>query len=56
MKKKDWNEGLNHLDPDLIEEYVIQKEADAQKNKRAKPYWFTAVAAMLALAISLSAF
>jgi serpin B len=56
MKKKDWNEGLNHLDPDLIEEYVIQKEAYAQKKKRAKPYWFTAVAAMLALAISLSAF
>lgn len=56
MKKKDWNEGLNHLGPDLVEEYVTQKEAYAQKKKSAKPYWFAAVAAMLALAIGLSAF
>ena len=54
MKKKDWNEGLNHLGPDLVEEYVTQKEAYAQKKKSAKPYWFAAVAAMLALAIGLS--
>ena len=56
MKKKDWNEGLNHLDPDLVEEYVIQKEAYAQKKKRVKPYWLAAVAAMLVLTICLSMF
>lgn len=56
MKKKDWNEGLNHLGPDLVEEYVTQKEAYAQKKKSAKPYWYAAVAAMLALTISLGAF
>ena len=22
MKKKEWNEGLNHLDPDLIEKHI----------------------------------
>ena len=22
MKKKEWNEGLNHIDPDLVEKYV----------------------------------
>ena len=26
MKKKEWNEGLNHLDPDLVEKYVEQKD------------------------------
>ena len=56
MKKKDWNEGLNHLDPDLVEEYVAQKDACAQKKRRMKPYWFAAVAAVLVLAICLSIF
>lgn len=53
MKKKDWNEGLNHLDPELVEEYVAQKEAYAQKKKRMKPYWFSAVAAVLVLVICI---
>ena len=26
MKKEEWNEGLNHLDSDLVEEYVRKKE------------------------------
>ena len=26
MKKKDWNEGLNHIDEDLVEEYVTKSE------------------------------
>lgn len=53
MKKKDWNEGLNHLDPKLVEEYVAQKEAYAQKKKRTKPYWFSAVAAVLVLVVCI---
>ena len=53
MKKKDWNEGLNHLDPDLVEEYVIKKNAYVQKKRSVKPYWFAAVAAVLVLAIGI---
>ena len=26
MKKQEWNEGLDHLDPDIVEEYVDQKD------------------------------
>ena len=34
MKKTDWNEVLDHLDPALVEEYVTQK---ARLEKRTKP-------------------
>lgn len=34
MKKTDWNEVLDHLDPALVEEYVTQK---ARLGKRTKP-------------------
>ena len=54
MKKKEWNEGLNHIDPDLVEKYVEQKERLRQKNKKAKGVWlrFGAIAACFALIIS----
>ena len=39
MKKIEWNEGLNHLDPDLIEKYVEQKDRLRQKNKKQKGIW-----------------
>lgn len=56
MKKKEWNEALNHLDSDLVEEYVIQKNA-YQKNKNSvRPYLFMAVAALLVLAIGIGIF
>ena len=35
MKKKEWNEGLNHLDPDLVEKYVEQKDR-LENRKKAK--------------------
>ncbi len=35
MKKQEWNEGLNHLDPDLVEAYVTQTEA-LQNRKRSR--------------------
>lgn len=38
MKKKEWNEGLDHLDPDLIETYVEQKDG-FRKNKKQKSVW-----------------
>ena len=40
MKKKEWNEGLNHLDPDLIEKHIEQKERLRQKKQKAKGIWF----------------
>ena len=54
MKPNEWNEGLNNVDPDLVEEYIAQKEAYTRKKKNKKPYWFAAVAAVLALAIGIS--
>ncbi len=54
MKKKEWNEGLNHLDPDLIEKYVEQKDRLRQKNKKPKGAWlrFGAIAACFVLILS----
>ena len=51
MKKKEWNEGLDHIDPDLVEKYVLQKDRLRQKNKKV---WlrFGAIAACLALILS----
>ena len=43
MKKKEWNEGLNHLDPDLIEKHIEQKERLRQKKQKSErdmvPLW-----------------
>ena len=52
MKKKEWNEGLNHIDPDLVEKYVEQKDRLRQKNKKPKSVWlrFGAIAACFAVA------
>ena len=52
MKKKEWNEGLNHIDPDLIEKHIEQKERLRQKNKKPKSIWlrFGAIAACFAIA------
>ena len=54
MKKKEWNEGLNYLDPDLVEKHIEQKERLRQKNKKPKGVWlrFGAIAACFALVIS----
>ena len=52
MKKKEWNEGLNFVDPNIVEDYVKQKDALRKKNKlRAAYIRFTAVAACFALII-----
>ncbi len=53
MKKSEWNEGLNHLDSDIVEAFVEQKEILSHK-KRLKNIWLRAgaVAACLALIIS----
>ena len=50
MKQEEWNEGLNHLDQDLVEAYIAKKE---EKNKPRRPYWVATVAATLALTIGI---
>ena len=54
MKKKEWNEGLNYLDPDLIEKYVEQKEMLREKKQKNKNVWlrFEAIAACFVLILS----
>ncbi|MDD6800865.1 MAG: hypothetical protein PUE85_10695 [Firmicutes bacterium] len=51
MKKKEWSEGLNHLDPDLVEKYVEQKDRFRRKNKKPNGIWlrFGSIAACLAV-------
>ena len=55
MKKKEWNEGLNYLDPDLIEKHIEQKERLRQKNKKPEGVWlrFGAIAACFLLVIAV---
>ena len=36
MKKKEWNEGMNYLDLELIERHVKQKEKLQQKKQKTK--------------------
>ena len=35
MKKKEWNEGLNHLDPDLVEKHIEQTERFRQQKQKS---------------------
>ena len=54
MKKKEWNEGLNHIDPDLVEKYVEQKDRLRQRNQKSKNVWLRigAIAACFVLILS----
>ena len=54
MKKKEWNEGLNHLDHDLVEKYVEQKDRLRQKKQKTKGIWlrFGAISACFLLIVS----
>ena len=53
MKQNEWNEGLNHIDSDLIEEFVEMGERFHAKSTR-KSVWlqFGAIAACLCIVIS----
>lgn len=55
MNQEEWNEGLNHLDSDIVEEYVSKKERLTQENKMPKHFWLWvgAVAACLVLIIGV---
>lgn len=50
MKKQEWNEALNHLDSEIVEKYVLQKDELRQK-KRKKTVWFRAVIIAACLAV-----
>ena len=52
MKKKQWNEGLNNIDPALVEKYLAQKEALSKKQK-PKNIWLRigAIAACIVLVL-----
>ena len=54
MKKKEWNDGLNHLDPDIVEKYVEQKEKLRHNSKKPKGVWlrFGAIAACFLMIVS----
>ena len=54
MKKKEWSEGLNHIDSDLVEKHVEQKDRLRQKNKNSKGIWLRlgALAACFLLIVS----
>ncbi len=39
MKKREWNEGLNHLDLDIVEKYLEQKDVLGQKKHSRKGVW-----------------
>ena len=53
MKKSEWNEGLNHIDNDLVVNYIEQKEL-LQNKKKKRAVWLRACAIAACLAIVLS--
>ncbi len=56
MKQEKWNEDLNHLDPDLVETHIPQKDERSQKSKQPKRLWLRlgAIAACLLLIVSVA--
>ncbi len=54
MKQTEWNEGLNHIDPDLVQEYVERKENLTNK-KRHRQLWLRAGALAACFALILGA-
>ena len=50
MKKKEWNQGLDHIDYDLVEKYTLQREK-LKSNQQQKSVWLRmgALAACLVL-------
>ena len=52
MKKQEWNEGLNHLDPALVEEYILQKESlKKTKSKKKALLRITSLSACFVLVV-----
>ena len=54
MKKSEWNEALNHIDNDIVVNYVAQKE-NLQKKKKMRAVYIRLVAISACLAIIVTA-
>ena len=54
MKKNEWNEGLDHLDPEIVEKYIEQKDRIKAKDRILWEFWLRlgAIAACCVLLIS----
>ena len=51
MKKQEWNEGLNNIDPDILERYLKQKQALKEKKNSFAFLKYAAVAACMCLVV-----
>ena len=54
MKKKEWNQGLDHIDYDLVEKYILQKER-LKNNQQQKSVWLRVGALAACLVLILGA-
>jgi len=53
MNKQEWNEGLNHIDEDIVESYVKEKETRRQIRSAAhKVLKYGAIVATVILVLS----
>ena len=53
MKKKDWNDGLNYIRPELIKKFIEQKDKNTRKMERRQFLLrFAATVACLALLVT----
>ena len=34
MKKEEWNEGLDHIDPEIVEEFIEEKDRCAKRKAK----------------------
>ncbi|MBE6543062.1 MAG: hypothetical protein E7675_01545 [Ruminococcaceae bacterium] len=53
MKKEQWNEGLNHLDADIVEGYIAQRERLRRKKKYGSKWMPIATAVMVLVLVSV---
>ena len=55
MKKSEWNEALNHIDDDIVANFVVQKET-LQKKKKTRAVWIRACAIAACISIVFCSF
>ena len=55
MKKSEWNEALNHIDDDIVANFVAQKET-LQKKKKTRAVWIRACAIAACISIVFCSF
>lgn len=57
MKKEEFNEGMNHIDTDLVDDYITQREALEQQKLKRKPWirWVSIAACFCVIFIGVFA-